>query len=475
MNQDHLPLHYRSALQLADAIARRELSSQQVTRHFLERMARAQKLHAYSVVLEAQAMAQAQEADRLLDTGVRLSALHGVPIAIKDSIEWEGVSAMAGSLTRRDTVSTHTSAVVQRLLASGMVILGKTHMTEFAFGLSGQNQTLGTAWNPWDTGVQRAPGGSSSGAGVAVAAGLAPIALGGDTGGSVRAPATLNHLVGYKPSSGLISRAGCVPLSETLDVLGPISRTVEDAHALTAILSFPDVNDPLTLGLAASVFPNLRPWTAQGAAPLLVLDPAAWPAALSAAAQQVWEAALARLQGAGHTLQRWMPPADFTFAQLGDDNSRLLGYEGHRYYAALARDPKQPLWSVVRARILAGGTLSEEGYQAVCARRGQASASFARAMHGFEALLMPACDQAAQPLDDPDTVHTGLGKFLRPANFLGASAIALPAGFDADGMPIGIQALAPALGDGPLLSVAAAMAGVLADQEQHPNLSAWGL
>ena len=475
MNQDNLPLHYRSALHLAGAIARRELSSQAVTRHFLSRMAKAENLHAYSVVLEAQAMEQAQAADHLLDAGIKLSPLHGVPVAIKDSIEWEGVSAMAGSLTRQHTVSGHTSAVVQRLLGSGMVILGKTHMTEFAFGLSGQNPTLGTAWNPWDAGTRRAPGGSSAGAGVAVAAGLAPIALGGDTGGSVRAPATLNNLVGYKPSGGLISRAGCVPLSETLDVLGPISRTVEDAHALTAILTFQDANDPLTMTLAPSAFPGLRSWNAEASAPLLVLDPLAWPAALTPSAQRVWQAALDRLQDAGHRLQGWLPPADFTFGQLGDDNSLLLGYEGHRHYGALARDQKQPLWNVVRARILAGGSLSESGYRQVCQRRLQVSTSFARAMQGFDALLMPACDQGAQALDALDTAHAGLGKFLRPANFLGAPAIALPAGFDADGMPIGIQALGPALGDGPLLAVAAAIAGVLAGEERHPDLSFWGL
>ena len=155
-------------------------------------------------------------------------------------------------------VSDETSAAAHGLAAQGMPILGKTRMTEFAFGLSGQNPTQGTARNPWDAREARAPGGSSSGAGVAVGAGLAPLALGGDTGGSVRAPAALNGVVGYKPSSGVISRAGCLPLSDTLDVLGPIARSVADARLLTQLLAGPDIDDAATLALAPDCITALR-------------------------------------------------------------------------------------------------------------------------------------------------------------------------------------------------------------------------
>ncbi|WYX28705.1 amidase family protein [Achromobacter denitrificans] len=174
-------------------------------------------------------------------------------------------------------------------------------MTEFAFGLSGQNATQGTARNPWDAQTARAPGGSSSGAGVAVAAGLAPLALGGDTGGSVRAPAALNGVVGYKPSTGVISRAGCLPLSETLDVLGPISRSVADARLLTQLLAGPDLGDDTTLAFPASAIAALNEPAARGAGPVAVLPPEAWPAPLADAGLRTWQQALEQLARAGFT------------------------------------------------------------------------------------------------------------------------------------------------------------------------------
>lgn len=527
-------LHFRDARELARAIRDRELSSRQVTAHFLDRIERAAPLAAFSEVTAERALAQADAADRLLDAGMLLGPLHGVPVAVKDSIQWQGTPTTGGSQARRGVISTETSTAVRALAAGGMVILGKTRMTEFAFGLSGQNPTQGTARNPRDAKVARAPGGSSSGAGVAVAAGLTPIALGGDTGGSVRAPAALNGLVGYKPSSGLISRAGCLPLSDTLDVLGPIARSVADARLLAQILAGPDVDDAATLTLPASCVTALRhpmarrvaadapasvpsatatastsagagtPPTASsssssafltssasaaGVAPpaaasssalnlpisVAVLPPQAWPTPLSDAALQVWHQTQERLAHAGLALTTWHPPASLSFARMADDNSLVLAYEAYRYYGALAENPAAPLWEVVRARIAAGGRIAQADYEAALIRRQADMAAFAGAMQGLDALLMPACDQAAQPLDAEDVRHAGLGKLLRPANFLGAAAIALPAGFDADGMPIGVQLLAPAGHDATLLDCAATLEPVLAPTRQTPDMSVWDL
>ncbi|MGV2898283.1 amidase [Achromobacter sp. AGC78] len=486
--QDPTDLHFRDARELARAIRDRELSSRQVTAHFLDRIERAAPLAAFSEVTAERALAQADAADRLQDAGILLGPLHGVPVAVKDSIQWQGTPTTGGSQARRGVISTETSAAVRALAAGGMVILGKTRMTEFAFGLSGQNPTQGTARNPWDAKVARAPGGSSSGAGVAVAAGLTPIALGGDTGGSVRAPAALNGVVGYKPSSGLISRAGCLPLSDTLDVLGPIARSVADARLLAQVLAGPDVDDPATLALPASCVTALRhPVARRMAADALasstlnvpisvaVLSPQAWPTPLSDAALQVWHQMQERLAHAGLTPTPWHPPASLSFARMADDNSLVLAYEAYRYFGALAEDPAAPLWEVVRARIAAGGRIAQADYEAALNRRQADMAAFAAAMQGLDALLMPACDQAAQPLDAEDVRHVGLGKLLRPANFLGAAAITLPAGFDAEGMPIGVQLLAPAGHDAPLLDCAATLERVLAPTQQTPDMSPWDL
>lgn len=468
-------LHFQDALQLARAIRERRISSRALTQHFLDRIERAPALAAYSVVTAERALAQADAADRLLAAGVSMGPLHGVPVAVKDSVHWEGTVASGGSQARADVVSPDTAAATHRLMAQGMVILGKTRMTEFAFGLSGQNPTQGTARNPWDAKAARAPGGSSSGAGVAVAAGLAPLALGGDTGGSVRAPAALNGVVGYKPSSGLISRAGCLPLSDTLDVLGPLSRTVADARLLTQLLAGPDVDDAATLDVSAASVTGLRHPAPRKPGAVAVLAPQAWPAPLTDDALKAWHEAQGRLEHAGYTPTAWHPPASLSFARMAEDNSLVLAYEAWRYYGALAQDAAQPLWDVVRARIAAGGQISQASYQAALQRRQADMAAFAQAMQGVDALLMPACDQAAQPLDAQDTRHAGLGKLLRPANFLGAAAIALPAGFGADGMPYAVQLLAPAGGDAALLDCASALEPVLSAVPRHPDLSAWGL
>ena len=466
--EPELPLHFRSALVLAGAIRTGETDSRALTRLFLDRIERGSGLRAFTHVARERAEALAEAADGLLAAGVVLGPFHGVPVAVKDSIAWEGTPLSGGSLARADCISDHTSAVVRRLIASGMVVLGKTSMTEFAFGLSGQNPTFGTARNPWDVLHDRAPGGSSSGSGVAVAAGLAPVAMGGDTGGSVRAPALMNHLVGYKPSSGLVSRAGCLPLSPTLDVLGPIARTVEDARIMAGLLTGPDFDDPVTLTpQPASTPPGTRT--------LAVLAEEAWPVPMCPEAAEHWRRALKRVADDGWTLETWSPLTILDFNRLGRDNSTVLAHEAYERYGALARDETAPLWSVIRSRIRAGAEVGPRAYAAALERRKAVGARFAREMASVAGLLMPGSDRSAQVLDPSDERHAGLGAFLRPANFLGAAAIALPTSRDSDGMPLGLQLLTPHGMDASLLTVASALEGALGAGRPVPDLGPWGL
>ena len=463
-----MPLHYRSARELADAIRAGETDSRALTRLFLDRIERGSALRAFTHVAAERAEALADAADRLLAAGVVLGPLHGVPVAVKDSLAWAGTPLSGGSLARADCISDHTSAVVRRLIAAGMVVLGKTSMTEFAFGLSGQNPTCGTARNPWDPLHDRAPGGSSSGSGVAVAAGLAPIAIGGDTGGSVRAPALMNHLVGYKPSSGLISRAGCLPLSSTLDVLGPIARTVEDVRIMTALLTGPDFDDPVTLAPQRTSIPA-------GTRRLAVLAEEAWPCPMNPEAAEHWELALERIAGAGWALETWSPPGILDFERLGRDNSTVLAFEACQHYGALARDRTTPLWSVIRDRIRGGADIDGTDYEAALERRRAVATCFAEEMSSTDGLLMPGADQSARILDPEDERHAGLGAFLRPANFLGATTIALPTSRDAEGMPLGFQLLAPHGSDASLLAVAAGLERALGAGRPVPDPGPWGL
>lgn len=475
MLKQAVALHFRDALEIGLEIRQGRLSARQVATYFLDRIERAAELNAFSVITAERALAQADAADRLLAAGIVLGPFHGVPVAVKDSIQWEGTEATLGSQSRVGQMSTETAAVLRLLAAQGMVVLGKTRMTEFAFGLSGQNVTQGTARNPWDASVARAPGGSSSGSGVAVAAGLVPIAMGGDTGGSVRAPATLNGLVGYKPSTGMISCAGSLPLSGTLDVLGPIARSVADARQLAAVLSGPDIADPSTLALPAACVAALRQPAAPISGPIAVLSPEAWPASLNEETQALWQATLNCLVRAGLEIQTWVPPASLSFARLAEDNSIVLAYEAYRYYGELAADPEQGLWPVVRERVLAGGTIDTGDYRAALQRRSADMPVFAEAMQGYAALLMPACDQAAQALDPDDVRHAGLGKLLRPGNFLGAAAISVPTGFDAQGLPTGVQLMAPSGQDAELLNCAQLVERVIGRAGRYPDLTAWGI
>lgn len=463
-------LCFQTALQIAQLIATRQITSRAVTQYFLDRIARSSALNAFTIVLAEQALAAADAADRALDAGHSLSPLHGVPVAIKDNIEIANTLASAGSLSRLTTISSVTSTVAQQLQAGGMVILGKTQMTEFAFGLSGQNPTRGTPWNPWDAKLHRAPGGSSSGAAVAVAAGLVPIAVGGDTGGSIRAPASLNHLVGFKPSSGVISVGGVVPLAPSLDVLGPIARDVYDAHALTALIASPYTGEGLNVQteLAQDLMPT-KPGT------VFVLEQSAFPTALSIGTRRVWDQALVNLNAAGWTLQGWVPDDELDIGQLSECNSMIIAYEGYREFGHLAHDPAQLLWKVVRNRILAGADISREAYENAVAQRAHAAEAFTRAIGLSGVLLMPVSGHGALPLDDQDADHASIGKFSRASNYLGTPAIALPAGFDEAQMPIGVQLLSPVFTDMHLLNIASAMAPSLLLDARQPELGRWGL
>src|SRR6476659_7203334 len=223
-----LPVHT-----LAADIAARRLSPVDLVDEFLTRIERLEpRLHAFVSVNAANARLAAEAADKAIRSGHAVGPLHGIPIAIKDLVEIEGEIAMGGTAAWRNRIAPRTATLMRKLMAAGMISLGKTHTVEFAYGGWGTNQHLGTPWNPWDPTTHRAPGGSSSGSGVAVAARLAPCAIGTDTGGSVRLPASWCGITGLKTTIGRISVHGVLPLAATLDTPGPMTRSVEDAAIL---------------------------------------------------------------------------------------------------------------------------------------------------------------------------------------------------------------------------------------------------
>src|SRR3954447_25260070 len=251
-----LPAHV-----LAAEIAARRLSPVDVVDAMLARIAAHDaKLHAFIDVYADDALLAAEAAEKAIRAGHAVGPLHGVPIALKDLIDIEGRVTTGGSMVWRDRRSPATATLARRFFAQGMIVLGKTHTVEFAMGGWGTNQHLGTPWNPWDLEAHRTPGGSSSGSGVAVAAGFAPWAIGTDTGGSVRLPASWCGLSGLKTTIGRVSTYGILPLAPSLDTPGPMARSVEDAALLYSIMQGADPLDPRTLSAPApnDPMPGLR-------------------------------------------------------------------------------------------------------------------------------------------------------------------------------------------------------------------------
>src|SRR5438045_217754 len=246
--------------ELSRAVETRALSPVDVVDALLARIARRDPaLHAYIAIYESGARLAAEAADRAIKSGHRAGPLHGVPIGLKDLIDLRGRVTTGGSKVWAERVSRVTATLAERLISAGMIVLGKTHTVEFAMGSFGTNTHMGTPRNPWDLKVHRTPGGSSSGSGVAVAAGLVPVAIGTDTGGSVRLPAGWCGIVGLKVTAGRISTYGVLPLSSTLDTPGPMARSVEDAALIFRALSGADPRDGQTLAWTpVDPLPTLR-------------------------------------------------------------------------------------------------------------------------------------------------------------------------------------------------------------------------
>lgn len=447
---------FSSLTELSQALSDGSCTAVDVAELYLDRIARLDGyFHAFVQVDAESVRLQARASDLRRQSGHTLGVLDGVPIAVKDLFDIEGVPGSCGSLAWAGRVGTVTSTPVRRLCSAGAVILGKTHMVEFAFGGWGTNRALGTPRNPWDMRVHRVPGGSSSGSGVAVAAGLAPAALGSDTGGSVRIPAALVGITGLKTSSGLISRHGVVPLSDTLDTVGPMTRSVADAALLIAAIAGADVQDPATQGVPLIDYCAAITSTIDLSGMRLVLPVAG---ALESFVQPSVLAALQEAEetfrGLGADVRECLLP--FSFEEFMQCNGQIICAEAWRHYGRLASDSSAPLNPEVRARIKAGEAISSAQYIEALDNRRLAQATWSRWMDRWDALLTPTLSMAACPIDEVDEASTPLSMFTRAGNYLGACALSLPAGFSDDGLPVGVQLMARAFDESKLIRLGCA-------------------
>lgn len=426
---------FKTLVELSAALGSRRLSPVDVMDDCIARVDRLEpKLQAFVSIDRAAARLAAEAADKAIRSGHQIGPLHGIPIAVKDLVEIEGRVTTGGSAAWRDRVSRITASLQRRLNGAGMITLGKTHTVEFAYGGWGTNQHMGTPWNPWDRTTHRTPGGSSSGSGVAVGARLAPVAIGTDTGGSVRVPAAWNGITGLKTTIGRISTYGVLPLSTTLDTPGPITRSVEDAAIMLELLQGYDPLDPLTHRIEpARAMPTLR----RGVKNLrLARMPANERTGVHASVLAAYDASLERLASLGAEIVDVNLP--FAFADLGQNNGRIMSAEAYAMLAHLVDDPSQPLDEAVRPRVRAGATISSRDYLIALREREKLKASYAAATETVDALLTPTTMTPPIPVSSVDQ-NTTPAMFTRWVNFLDLSALAVPNGATADGLPISLQ------------------------------------
>jgi aspartyl-tRNA(Asn)/glutamyl-tRNA(Gln) amidotransferase subunit A len=410
------------------------------------------KLHAFVALDAERALADARHVDALRKLGVKLGPLAGAPIGVKDIIDVAGHLTRAGSLTRADAPAASEDApVVQRLRAAGAIVIGKTHTVEYAFGGWGTNVTVGTPHNPCDMSRARAPGGSSSGSGVAVAAGLCPAALGSDTGGSVRLPASFCGIVGLKTTWGLIDKSGVVPLTPMLDTIGPLTNSVADAAALFGVLA--PAQDERRAGWTKRLDAVARGEGALisgmriGVIANLGLD-------LHDETARVFRETRARLQSLGAFVTEIKLPQ--TLRDLAAPCGELLAIDAYRLHGHFAEAEPSRLGAPVRVRMLAGRDIPAHRLMAILDDRAEKKRDFALLFEKFDALLIPTTPSPAPLVADIDeTVSPGL--LTRFVNYADLAALSLPMGATPDGLPIGMQIVVAGYGEPTALEIAAAL------------------
>ncbi|HEV7326707.1 MAG TPA: amidase [Bosea sp. (in: a-proteobacteria)] len=397
------------------------------------------------------ALKAARASDALRQAGFARSALEGLPISIKDLFDVAGDVTMAGSVALDDAQPAKANApVVERLVAAGAIIVGRTNMTEFAFSGLGLNPHYGTPLNPFDRAAKRIPGGSSSGAAVSVSDGMAAAAIGTDTGGSVRIPAALCGLTGFKPTARRVHRHGAVPLSTSLDSIGPIARSVACCAMLDAILSGTGEN---LLGEASLA--GLRLAVPKTAA----LD------GMDAAVAASFEAALGTLSRAGAQISEIAVPE---FAQLGAINAKggLAAAEAWHWHRELIQRASDRYDPRVRVRILRGREISAADYIDVLAARTAWIDAVEARVASFDALVMPTVPIVAPRIDElADDAAFGATNLLilrNPTfiNFLDGCAVSLPCHRPGE-PPVGLMLAGAAGRDRAILSIGQAVEAAL--------------
>ncbi len=457
---------------VAKAIADKRISSHEATRSCLHRIAEWQPhLNAFMAVEAEAALKAADLADAALAKGASRGPLHGVPLAHKDMYYDEGHVVTCGSKIRRDFVATTTSTALQRLKDAGPIRLGSLQMVEFAFGPTGHNTHYGAVHNPFN--VDHVTGGSSSGSGSAVGARLSFAALGSDTGGSIRLPAHFCGVTGLKTTYGRISRAGAMPLSQSLDTVGPLARTAADCALLLALMAGPDPEDP-----TASVAPiaDYVAATGQPIKGLRIGVPAAFYVDdLDPEVARVLDETLSVLRREGADIVKVELPDQ---RQLSAACQLVLAVEAAAFHKRWLIERPQDYGPQVLMRLQNALAIPGVSYLEAMRWRGPALSAHVAATVDVDAVIAPVAPFAAPTLAESDVgnspgaeaVIQRLTRFTRPINYLGLPSLAIPAGFTASGLPIGMQLIGRSFDEATLLTIGAAFQRATDFHDRVPSL-----
>ena len=443
---------------VAKAIASKELSSHEVTRACLHRIAQWQPhLNAFMEIESEAALKAAEQADATLAKGEIRGALHGVPLAHKDMYYDAGRVVTCGSLIRRDFVAQTTSTALQRLKDAGSVRLGSLQMAEFAYGPTGHNAHYGAVHNPWS--LPHITGGSSSGSGSAVAARLTFAALGSDTGGSIRMPAHFCGVTGLKVTFGRVSRAGAMPLSQSLDTVGPLAQTAEDCALLLQLMAGPDPEDPTASGAPASDYVAATAASIKG---LKIGVPTTFYVDdLDPEVARILDETIAVLKREGGDIVKIELPDQ---RQLAAASQLVLAVEAAAFHKRWLIERPQDYGPQVLMRLQNGLAIPGVTYLEALRWRGAALAAHVAATAGVDAVITPVAPVAAPTIAESDVGNASgaeaviqrLTRFTRPVNYLGLPSLAIPAGFTTAGLPVGMQLIGRSFDEVTLLTIGAA-------------------
>jgi len=461
-----------SLTSVAQAIADKRVSSREVTQSCLERIARWQPhLNAFMAIEAEAALKAANAADAALAQGGRRGALHGVPLAHKDMYYEEGHVVTCGSRIRRDFVAATTSTALQRLKDAGTIRLGSLQMAEFAYGPTGHNSHYGPVHNPFA--LDRITGGSSSGSGAAVAARLTFAALGSDTGGSIRMPAHFCGVTGLKTTVGRVSRAGAMPLSQSLDTVGPLARSAEDCAVLLGLMAGADPADPTAV---AGPLPDFAAATTGSIKGLTIGVPTAFYVDdLDAEVAGVLDATIAVFKREGANIVQVDLPDQ---RQLTGASQLVLAVEAAAFHKRWMIERPQDYGPQVLMRLQNGLAVPAVSYLEALRWRGPALAAYLAAVSDVDALIAPVSPIPAPTIAESDVgngadaeaVIQQLTRFTRPINYLGLPALSIPSGFTRDGLPVGMQLVGRSFDEAMLLRIGAAFQRATDFHDRVPRL-----